>query len=120
MSTTNIADFGVSFIDADGVYNGGVNGVKGGNVNRYTSDGEISTSDELSIIISSQMTLGNGLIIGQRLSIYAEDTTTTTDVDFIYDGGTPVTATFTPAGEYAELIWTGTGWIVYDYTCEIA
>jgi len=120
MGTTNIANWGQSYIDADGKYVGDVIGdVTGGvtgsvrgywyatNSQTYTSDGPINLMNQVSVLdassSSTQLTLAHGAS-GRVLMISCKDATNTADVDLDLFGSAS-TITFTAANQAVILVY---------------
>jgi hypothetical protein len=120
MASTNKADWSVSYIDENGVYNGDVvgdvtgnlDGIIVGNSRLYSADGAISIDDRLVTLnagtASTVMTLADG-VGGQRIAIVCESATNTCTVGFA--GFSPVfnLITFNAPGDAAVLEYFDNG-----------
>jgi hypothetical protein len=114
MGTTNVADWEVSAIDADGNYTGNVLGQLTGTETTYTADGDINLTDKSAILeatsASTAMDLADGTYIGQELIVSCTASTSTATVTIASPlSGASDVVTFT-AGDLAIFRWTSAGW----------
>ena len=114
MATTNVTDWGVAYIDEDGVYHGGTNGINTGSTTTYLSTGDVdltSTYHDLSAGVTD-VNLTLALTEAPTTMVFF-CTSSSNAATVAFTGITPMLneVSFSAVGDSATLVCDGLKWI---------